>query len=30
MVNVALALIWIGVGVLIFKQHKALTAARQQ
>ncbi len=29
MVNVVVALIWIGVGVLIFKQHKALTAARQ-
>ncbi|MFA9561849.1 MAG: NTP/NDP exchange transporter [Nitrospirota bacterium] len=29
MVNVVLAMIWIGVGVLIFKQHKALSAARQ-
>lgn len=29
MVNVVVALIWIGVGVLIYKQHKALTAARQ-
>ena len=29
MVNVVVALLWIGVGVLIFKQHKALTAARQ-
>ncbi|MFC2142687.1 hypothetical protein ACFLR7_07125, partial [Acidobacteriota bacterium] len=30
MVNVVVAILWIGVGVLIFKQHKALTAARQQ
>jgi len=28
MVNVVVAMLWIGVGVLIFKHHKALSAAR--